>query len=146
MNDHRSAHETTAFVDWFRRAAPYINAHRGRTFVIEIDGESADDPQLHGIVHDLALLRSLGVELVVVHGARPWIERRIEALGLEPRYAGGVRITDRRHPERGQGGGRHGPRPARGAALDGHRKLADGGRQGAGRFRELHHRAANRHS
>ena len=94
MNDHRSAHETTAFVDWFRRAAPYINAHRGRTFVIEIDGESADDPQLHGIVHDLALLRSLGIELVVVHGARPWIERRIETLGLEPRYAGGVRITD----------------------------------------------------
>ena len=94
MNDHSPAHEATGFVEWFRRAAPYINTHRGRTFVIEIDGESTEDPQLHGIVHDLALLRSLGIDLVVVQGARPWVERRIEGLALTPRYAGGVRITD----------------------------------------------------
>ena len=94
VNDHPPAQAATDFVAWFRRAAPYINAHRGRTFVIEIDGASADDPKLHGIVHDLALLRSLGVGLVVVHGARPWIEQRMAALELEPRYAGGVRITD----------------------------------------------------
>ena len=82
------------FVEWFRRAAPYIGAHRGRTFVIEIGGESIDDPRLHGAVHDLALLRSLGMDLVVVHGARPWIERRIEAQGLAPCHAGGVPVTD----------------------------------------------------
>ena len=89
-----STEHTTAFVEWFRRAAPYINAHRGRTFVIEIGGESASDPQLHGIVHDLALMRSLGINVVVVHGARPWVEQRMEALGLEPRHARGMRITD----------------------------------------------------
>ena len=94
MDDHRSAHETTDFVEWFRRAAPYINAHRGRTFVVEIGGESIDDPRLRDVVHDLALLRSLGIELVVVHGARPWIERRIDAQGLAPRYAAGTPITD----------------------------------------------------
>ena len=82
------------FVEWFRRAAPYINAHRGRTFVIEIGGESIDDPRLHGIAHDLALLRSLGVDLVVVHGARPRIERRMEAQGFVPRRAGGLPVTD----------------------------------------------------
>ena len=94
MSDPSSGYKTMGFVEWFRRAAPYINAHRGRTFVIEIDGESAVDSRLHDIVHDLALLRSLGIELVVVHGARPWVERRIEAQGLNPRYAEGVRITD----------------------------------------------------
>ena len=94
MGDSGSADDTTAFVEWFRRAAPYINAHRGRTFVIEIDGESTDDPQLHGIVHDLALMRSLGIDLVVVHGARPQVEQRIRMQGLAPRYAAGVRITD----------------------------------------------------
>ena len=86
--------DATDFVDWFRRAAPYINAHRGRTFVIEIDAQSTADPQLHGIVHDLALMRSLGIDLIVVHGARPWVEQRIRALGLAPRHAAGVRITD----------------------------------------------------
>ena len=94
MNDPNSIYEAVGFVEWFRRAAPYINAHRGRTFVIEIDGESTEDPLLHGIVHDLALMRSLGIDLVVVHGARPWVERRIRAQGLTPRYAQGVRITD----------------------------------------------------
>ena len=94
MSDPIPAGDATEFVEWFRRAAPYTNAHRGRTFVIEIDGDSTDDPQLHGIVHDLALMRSLGVDLVVVHGARPWIEQRARARGLAPRYAAGVRITD----------------------------------------------------
>ena len=94
VNDTSSSYKTMGFVDWFRRAAPYINAHRGRTFIIEIDGESTEDPQLNGIVHDLALMRSLGIDLVVVHGARPWVEQRIESMGLEPRYADGVRITD----------------------------------------------------
>ena len=94
MNDRSSAREATGFVEWFRRAAPYINTHRGRTFVIEIDSESTEDPQLHGIVHDLALMRSLGIDLVVVHGARPWVERRLKACGITPRQAGGVRITD----------------------------------------------------
>ena len=94
MNDPIPAGDATEFVEWFRRAAPYINAHRGRTFVVEIDGDSADDPQLHGIVHDLALMRSLGVDLVVIHGALPWIEQRARARGLAPRYAAGVRITD----------------------------------------------------
>ena len=94
VNDSDPANGAAGFVEWFRRAAPYINAHRARTFVIEIDGDSIDDPRLHGIVHDLALLHSLGVELVVVHAARTWIERRIEAQGFAPRDAGGVRITD----------------------------------------------------
>ena len=94
MNDPNAVYEAMGFVEWFRRAAPYINAHRGRTFVIEIDGEAAGDPRLHGIVHDLALLRSLGIELVVVHGARLRVERRIKVQGLTPRCAEGVRITD----------------------------------------------------
>ena len=94
MNASAPATGATAFVEWFRRAAPYINTHRGRTFVIEVNAEATGDPRLHGIVHDLALLRTLGVKLVVVYGARRWVERRIEAQGLAPRPSGGVRITD----------------------------------------------------
>jgi amino-acid N-acetyltransferase len=46
-------------------------------------------------VHDIALLHGLGIRLVLVHGARPQIERRLAELGAEMRYVGGLRITDK---------------------------------------------------
>jgi amino-acid N-acetyltransferase len=82
------------FVDWFRQAAPYIHAHRGRTFVVQFGGEAVAAPAFPSLVHDLALLHSLGVRLVLVHGARPQIEQRLAALGVKLRYVNGLRITD----------------------------------------------------
>lgn len=82
------------FVRWFRNSAPYINAFRGRTFVIAFGGEMLRDAQLAGLVHDLALLHSLGVRLVLVHGARPQIEERLRTRGAEIRYVNGLRLTD----------------------------------------------------
>jgi amino-acid N-acetyltransferase len=82
------------FVDGFRLSAPYIHAHRGRTFVIVFGGEAVADPLFSGLVHDIALLHSLGIRLVLVHGARPQIETRLKARGARLEYAGGLRITD----------------------------------------------------
>jgi len=65
------------YVKWFRNAAPYINAHRGKTVVLMFGGEAVSHPNFANIIHDISLLRSLGVKLVVVHGARPQIEDRI---------------------------------------------------------------------
>jgi len=81
------------FVDWFRHCAPYIHAHRGRTFVVAFGGEAVADPQFHRTVGDLALLSSLGVRLVVVHGTRPQIEDRLREAGLESQFHDGLRIT-----------------------------------------------------
>jgi amino-acid N-acetyltransferase len=81
-------------VRWFRQSSPYINAHRGRTFVVTFGGEALEDGGLPALVHDLALLNSLGVRLVVVPGARPQIERRLRERGAELRYVNGLRITD----------------------------------------------------
>jgi amino-acid N-acetyltransferase len=82
------------FAHWFRQCTPYIHAHRGRTFVIAFGGEALDDPELPKLVHDIALLHGLGIRLVLVHGARPQIERRLAERGAELRYVGGLRITD----------------------------------------------------
>ncbi|MDH3316401.1 MAG: amino-acid N-acetyltransferase [Gammaproteobacteria bacterium] len=82
------------YVAWFRNSAPYINAHRNRIFVIQFDGEVVDSERFAGVIHDIALLNSLGVRLVIVHGARPQIEQRLAAAGLSPAYAGGMRVTD----------------------------------------------------
>ena len=81
-------------VDWFRNSAPYINAHRGRVFVLQFGGEALTDRGFATLVHDVALLNSLGVKLVLVPGARPQIERRLAERGLAMHYAQGLRVTD----------------------------------------------------
>jgi len=85
---------TRAFVQWIRLAAPYIHAFRGRTFVIAFGGEVVADETFLGIIHDLNLLHSLGVHIVVVHGSRPQIEAILKQQSIESRYAFGLRITD----------------------------------------------------
>jgi amino-acid N-acetyltransferase len=82
------------YVNWLRHASPYINAHRDCTFVVMLPGEGVGHPNFGNIVHDLVLLHSLGVRLVLVHGSRPQIEARLAARGLTPRYHRGLRITD----------------------------------------------------
>jgi amino-acid N-acetyltransferase len=83
-----------SFVHWFRNSAPYINAFRGKTFVIAFGGELLEDAQFAWLAHDVALLNSLGVRLVLVHGARPQIEDRLRRRGAEIRYVNGLRVTD----------------------------------------------------
>ncbi len=85
MHDH---------VNWLRHASPYINAHRDCTFVVMLPGEGVAHANFGNIVHDLVLLHSLGVRLVLVHGSRPQIEARLANNGLTPRYHRDLRITD----------------------------------------------------
>jgi len=82
------------FVRWFRAAAPYIHAFGGRTFVIAFGGEVVADGSFVALTHDLNLLASLGVRLVLVHGARPQIEAQLKAAGRKPQYVHGIRVTD----------------------------------------------------
>lgn len=86
--------DDSQFVDWFRAASPYIHQHRGSTFVVYFGGEALTSSNFSALIHDLALLSSLGIRLVVVHGIRPQIEQEMERDGLTPRYALGLRITD----------------------------------------------------
>jgi len=84
-----------AFVRWFRQAAPYVHAFRGRTFVIGFGGELvAERGRFVKFLHDLNLLAAIGIRLVLVHGARPQIEAELRAKRVRSRYAKGLRITD----------------------------------------------------
>ncbi len=84
----------SAFVHWFRAAAPYIHAFRGKTFVIAFGGEVLSDGQFTRLAHDLNLLNSLGVRLVLVHGVRPQVEEHLTQRDAVIRYADGLRVTD----------------------------------------------------
>jgi len=90
----RTGSISDSFVDWFRGSSPYIHAHRGKTFVIAFGGEAVADERFANLIHDIALLHGLGIRLVLVHGARPQIEQRLNALGVEMQYINGLRVTD----------------------------------------------------
>ena len=91
--DHPST-ELSAFVPSFRGSAPYIHAFRGKTFVVCFGGEVVADDTFPNFIADLNLLASLGIRLVLVHGARPQVEKLLEQRGMESRYHKGIRITD----------------------------------------------------
>jgi amino-acid N-acetyltransferase len=82
------------FVQHFRASAPYIDAHRGRTFVIMFGGEAVASKDLRTLLYDVALLHSLGVRVVLVAGARPQIDEALARRGVEPRFEGDLRVTD----------------------------------------------------
>lgn len=82
------------FVAWFRSVAPYINAFRGKTFVIGFSGEMVTNAAFVDFIHDVNLLASLGVRLVLVHGARPQIQLRLDESQLETQTVMGMRVTD----------------------------------------------------
>ncbi len=82
------------FVHDFRNSSPYIKAFRHRLFVVAFGGEILGEAGFPGLIHDLALLNSLGVRLVLVHGARPQIEACLRRRKLKMHYANGLRITD----------------------------------------------------
>lgn len=82
------------FVLAIRSFAPYINAHRGRVFVIQFDGSMLESAAFTDFVHDVVLLDALGVRLVLVPGAEQQIDARLSRDGREPAFAGQRRITD----------------------------------------------------
>jgi len=93
MSTKAKKQQQEAFVASIRQAAPYVQAHRGTTFVIMFAGEAVDE-QFDLLIHDIALLHTLGIRLVLVHGARPQIEERLRQRQAELLYVNGLRVTD----------------------------------------------------
>ncbi|MBX6393545.1 MAG: amino-acid N-acetyltransferase, partial [Burkholderiales bacterium] len=82
------------FVSWFRSVAPYFHSFRGCTFVVAFGGELVDEGQFVALAHDLNLLHSAGIRLVLVHGSRPQIEAQLKQRNATSNYHRGLRITD----------------------------------------------------
>lgn len=85
---------TQDYVKWFRHSTPYINRHSDKTFVLMLPGEAIPHANFHNIVHDIALLCSLDVRLVLVHGARPQIDERLQVADTYSNFHKNLRITD----------------------------------------------------
>jgi amino-acid N-acetyltransferase len=72
----------------------YVRMFRGKTFVVGMAGEAVAAGKLQHIAQDLALIQSMGVKIVLVHGFRPQVTEQLKAKGHAARYSHGMRITD----------------------------------------------------
>lgn len=62
--------------------------------MVGIAGEAIAAGKLQHLAQDLALIQSMGVKVVLVHGFRPQVNEQLMAKGHTPRYSHGMRITD----------------------------------------------------
>jgi acetylglutamate kinase len=80
--------------DVLTEALPYIRRFRGKTFVIKLGGSFMDVPEdLEAVCADIAFMRAVDIDPVVVHGGGKAITRAMEDAGLEARFVGGLRYT-----------------------------------------------------
>jgi len=76
-------------------ALPFLREHAGSTMVIKVGGAVMDDGAVaESFALDIALLRLVGVQPVVVHGGGPQISAMARRMGLEPVFVDGLRVTD----------------------------------------------------
>ncbi len=85
--------DTAHHIAWFRHTGPYIKAHRGRTFVIYLGNGALESAGHATLIHDLALLHSLGIKLVLVHATREAIDAALPT-DHQAQFHDGIRITD----------------------------------------------------
>ena len=82
-----------------REALPWITRWAGRTIVVKFGGNvsgsaEAPDALAAAFAADIALLHSVGLRVVVVHGGGPQISDLSRRMGLEARFVDGLRVTD----------------------------------------------------
>ncbi len=78
-----------------QEALPYIQRFHGRVFVVKYGGHAMIDEALkQSFARDVALLRYVGIQVVVVHGGGPQISRTLDQMGIESTFSGGHRVTD----------------------------------------------------
>ena len=82
------------FVQWFRSASPYIRVHKGKTFVIHIGDSVINDDSFTELFHDVALLNSLEIRLVLVYSTRLSIDKQLKENDSLLNYHNEVRVTD----------------------------------------------------
>ena len=76
-------------------ALPYIQRFAGETLVVKYGGHAMTDAEAAvSFARDVALLRSVGINIVVVHGGGPQIKRVLDRLGISSEFKKGYRVTD----------------------------------------------------
>jgi acetylglutamate kinase len=92
MTRHRELAQSKAAT--LVEALPWLERFHGRTVVLKYGGHAMTDPGLAAsFAADVVFLRYAGLRPVVVHGGGPQINAQLDKLGIEPKFAGGLRVT-----------------------------------------------------
>jgi len=76
-------------------ALPFMRRYAGKTFVIKYGGHAMVDAELsHLFASDIALLKQVGINPIVVHGGGPQIGAMLERLNVKSEFVDGLRVTD----------------------------------------------------
>lgn len=77
------------------QAMPYIRKFSGETIVVKYGGNAMINDKLKSaVMSDIALMRLVGVNVVLVHGGGPEINAMLKAVGKESKFENGMRVTD----------------------------------------------------
>lgn len=77
------------------QSLPYIQRYYGKTIVIKYGGNAMVDDKLKAsVLRDIVLLRFVGMNPVLIHGGGPEISSMMKRVGKEPKFVGGLRVTD----------------------------------------------------
>jgi acetylglutamate kinase len=91
---HARKHEALAKAGILTEALPWLSALHGKTIVVKFGGNAMIDEELQAaFAKDIVFLRYAGLRPVVVHGGGPQINAQLNRLGIEHRFAGGLRVT-----------------------------------------------------
>lgn len=88
------SNEQSSRINFFHEAAPYIHNHRDKTFVIAISGEVIAHPRFRKILKDITVLMTLGVRVILVHGARAQVNQELDLIDHQIEVKNDLRITD----------------------------------------------------
>ena len=100
MTDYTPPPALLAKAETLTEALPYLQRYAGKTFVVKYGGHAMGDPERQrDFAADVVLLKAVGINPVVVHGGGPQIGSMLKRLGVESRFVGGLRVTDKETAE-----------------------------------------------
>jgi len=96
MSDENNTQSPQTEAHILAKALPYMQRYEDKTVVVKYGGNAMGDASLgQAFAQDIALLKQSGVNPVVIHGGGPQIGAMLKKMGIESKFEGGLRVTDR---------------------------------------------------
>ena len=90
-----NSQQAARIADVLSEALPYIQQFTGKTFVVKYGGNAMTDEQLkNSFARNIVLMKTVGINPIVVHGGGPQIGELLKKLNIESRFVNGMRVTD----------------------------------------------------